>query len=329
MDKKVERIINLYNRLNEGEVLNKSDEAVRFDVNEKSIQRDFEDIRAYFANDPGSNRELVYDRTKKGYVLVQNQKHNLTNSEILTVCKILLESRSLVKEEMYPIIDKLLQCCVPLVNYKRVADLIANEKFHYIEPRHLKRFVDEMWNISSAVFEHRLMRIRYQKLKEPDKVMRMIQPVGLMFSEYYFYLNAYIVEQNAGGEYVHKYDYPAIFRIDRIESYKNLKIKFKLPYANRFEEGEFRKRIQFMYPGKLQKVQFKYKGTTPEPVLDRLPTAEVKKLEDDYFLIEAEVYGKGIIMWLLSQGDKVEVIKPAKMREEIKKILTDMLNLYN
>ena len=118
MDKKVERIINLYNRLVEGEVLIKADEAARFEVNERSIQRDLEDIRAYFANDLESNRELIYDRTQKGYVLVQNQKKSLTNSEILTVCKILLESRSLTKEEMYPIIDKLLQCCVPYDNYK-------------------------------------------------------------------------------------------------------------------------------------------------------------------------------------------------------------------
>ena len=118
MDKKVERIINLYNRIIEGEVINKADEAERFGVNERSIQRDLEDIRAYFANDYESNRELIYDRSRKGYVLVQNQQKSLTNSEILTVCKILLESRAMVKEEMYPIIDKLLQCCVPYGNYK-------------------------------------------------------------------------------------------------------------------------------------------------------------------------------------------------------------------
>ena len=46
MDKKVERIINLYNRVVEGEVLVKADEAARFGVNERAIQRDLEDIRA-------------------------------------------------------------------------------------------------------------------------------------------------------------------------------------------------------------------------------------------------------------------------------------------
>ena len=310
MDKKVERIINLYNRLAEGEVLNKADEAARFEVNERSIQRDFEDIRAYFANDPESNRELIYDRTQKGYVLVQNQKKSLTNSEILTVCKILLESRSLTKEEMYPIIDKLLQCCVPYGNYKKVADLIGNEKFHYLEPHHGKKFVDTMWDIGSAVNEHRLMRIRYQKLKEPDKVMRMIQPVGIMFSEYYFYLCAYMCASEETPD-VPKRPFPTIYRLDRIAEYEILDEHFHVPYADRFEEGEFRKRIQFMFGVELRTIKFLYKGLSIEAILDRFPTAEILH-DDNGWLVKAEVYGDGVDIWLRGQGDLIEVVDGGK-----------------
>ena len=311
MDKKVERIINLYNRLVEGEVLNKADEAARFEVNERSIQRDLEDIRAYFANDPESNRELIYDRTQKGYVLVQNQKKSLTNSEILTVCKILLESRSLTKEEMYPIIDKLLQCCVPYGNYKKVADLIGNEKFHYLEPHHGKKFVDTMWDIGSAVNEHRLMRIRYQKLKEPDKVMRMIQPVGIMFSEYYFYLCAYMCASEETPD-VPKRPFPTIYRLDRIAEYEILDEHFHVPYADRFEEGEFRKRIQFMFGGELRRIKFISKGLSVEAVLDRFPTAEIVEHNEKGWLIKAEVYGDGVDIWLKGQGDLIEIIDGGK-----------------
>ena len=311
MDKKVERIINLYNRLAEGEVLNKADEAARFEVNERSIQRDLEDIRAYFANDPESNRELIYDRTQKGYVLVQNQKKSLTNSEILTVCKILLESRSLTKEEMYPIIDKLLQCCVPYGNYKKVSDLIGNEKFHYLEPHHGKKFVDTMWDIGSAVNEHRLMRIRYQKLKEPDKVMRMIQPVGIMFSEYYFYLCAYMSASEETPD-VPKRPFPTIYRLDRIAEYEILDEHFHVPYADRFEEGEFRKRIQFMFGGELRTIKFLYKGLSIEAVLDRFPTAEVLQHDDKGWLVKAAFYGDGVDIWLRGQGDLIEVVDGGK-----------------
>ena len=83
-----------------------------------------------------------------------------------------------------------------------------------------------------------------------------------------------------------------------------------------------------MYAGKLQKVVLKYYGNNPEPILDRLPTARVIEQYDNECTIEAEVYGKGIIMWLLSQGRKVEVLKPESMRDEMKSVLHEMLSLY-
>lgn len=79
-----------------------------------------------------------------------------------------------------------------------------------------------------------------------------------------------------------------------------------------FQEGEFRKRIQFMYGGELENVRFVYKGPSVEAVLDRLPTAKAKKNEDGTYLVAAEVYGKGIDMWLRSQGNYVENISHFK-----------------
>lgn len=78
-------------------------------------------------------------------------------------------------------------------------------------------------------------------------------------------------------------------------------------YSERFEEGEFRKRVQFMFPGSLIKLQFKYTGKSVEAILDRLPTARVLSEKDGATIIEAEVYGKGILMWLLSQGSTIEM----------------------
>lgn len=297
----------MYNQILDGEVLVKAKEAARHGVTERSIQRDIDDLRAYFAERRGSGRELIYDRRQKGYVLLEPSRKTLTNSEILTVCKILLESRSLTKEEMYPIIDKLLQCCVPYDSYKKVANLIGNEKYHYLEPHHGKKFVDDMWQISSAVYEHRLMRIRYQKLKEPDKVMRLIQPVGIMFSEYYFYLCAYISASEEMPD-VPRRPFPTIYRIDRIAEFEVLEEHFHVPYADRFQEGEFRKRIQFMFGGELRTVCFKYKGLSIEAVLDRFPTAEIIAHDDTGWLINAEVYGDGVDMWLRSQGNNIEII---------------------
>jgi predicted DNA-binding transcriptional regulator YafY len=105
--------------------------------------------------------------------------------------------------------------------------------------------------------------------------------------------------------------------------------KFKIPYANRFEEGEFRKRVQFMYAGELVKLQFRYSGNSIEAILDRLPTARVLSEDKDGCVVEAEVYGKGVLMWLLSQGDMVEILKPDSYRSEMKELLEQMLKKYS
>lgn len=61
-----------------------------------------------------------------------------------------------------------------------------------------------------------------------------------------------------------------------------------------------------MYGGKLEHIRFRYTGPSLEAVLDRLPTAQVIKAEENGWLISAEVFGKGIDMWLRSQGEYVE-----------------------
>ena len=305
------RTLDMYVRLCEGKTVNKSEASRKFGVDERSIQRDIDDIRAFLdeRSMSGDGRTIEYDRTKKGFVMLGEEPSMMTNSEILAVSKILLESRAFTKRELKTILDKLVEGCVPLKNMKLVSDLIANEKYHYVELNHKEYIQDKLWEIGSDIHEHKLISLEYAKANSPEEtIKRVVEPVAILFSEYYFYLNAYIDEKDDSGNYVHKYSYPAIFRIDRIKNYKQLNERFKVSYANRFEEGEFRKRIQFMYAGKLQRVVLKFYGENPEPILDRLPTACVTQQYDNECTIEAEVYGKGVIMWLLSQGSKVEKV---------------------
>ena len=326
------RILDMYVRFCEGKVINKAEEARKFGVDERSIQRDIDDIRAFLEErniSVGDTRQIEYDRAKKGFLMTGAEPSMMTNSEILAVSKILLESRAFTKREMKVILDKLVEGCVPLKNMKLVSELIANEKYHYVELHHKEYIQDKLWSIGLDIEEHNLVSLRYARANAPrESIKRIVEPVSILFSEYYFYLNAFIVEKDESGKYVHKYSYPAIFRIDRIKNYRQLGEKFRVSYANRFEEGEFRKRVQFMYTGNLMKVQLKFYGDNPEAILDRMPTARVIEQYDKECLIEAEVYGKGCLMWLLSQGSMVEIIQPEGLREDMKNTLIKMLERY-
>lgn len=310
---KVMRVLNIYKRLMEGEIINKETEANYYGVTTRSIQRDIDDIRSFMdkENDSaGVINSVIYDYVNKGYKLEQVYNMKLSNGEILAICKILLDSRAFTKDEMTNVLNKLIESCVAKESKTLVQDLIKNEAFHYVELTHKSEFIDKMWDIGNAIRSCNYIQMEYHRSKDNEIVSRKVKPVAIMFSEYYFYLTAFIDDKKVRADFdVINDSFPTIYRIDRIESYKVLPEKFKIPYTNRFEEGEFRKRIQFMFGGKLQKVKFKYRGNSIEAVLDRLPTAKVLDKIDGEYIISAEVFGKGIDIWFRSQGNDVEVIE--------------------
>ena len=73
-----------------------------------------------------------------------------------------------------------------------------------------------------------------------------------------------------------------------------------------------------MFGGKLNRVRFKYTGPSIEAVLDRLPTAQIISQDEEGWMVEAEVFGKGIEMWLRSQGAWVKVTSLTEYVEEMK-----------
>ena len=70
---KAERILSMYDRLLEGRTLIKKEEAQRFQVGSRTIQRDIDDIRAHLSERSDTGKELVFDRRKMGYVIKNNR----------------------------------------------------------------------------------------------------------------------------------------------------------------------------------------------------------------------------------------------------------------
>ncbi len=294
------RLLSIYERLNKGEIIEKAQLAECFGVTQKTIQRDIEDLRAYITEAHFAEGEVAikYDKVKNGYYLVRFEREWLRNEEVMALCKILLESRALCKEELNSLISKLLTQVVPN-DRRKIENIIRSEQHHYVPLKHGKYLFSILWELSQLIINSELTRFTYAR-QDGVTNERLVKPVAIMFSEYYFYLIAYMAEGNK--------DFPTVFRIDRITDLKGTKQHFSIPYKDRFNEGEFRKRVQFMYSGELQRITFEFSGPSLEAVLDRLPTAEVISEKDGVYKIRTEVYGKGIQMWLRSQGDWIKNI---------------------
>lgn len=309
------RILSIHDRLNRGEIINKKDAAKRYEVDERTIQRDIADLKIFLEKD-FSQREIVYDRQQCGYVIKQRGEISFSDSDIFSVCKVLFDSRAFSKDDMNRILNTLIMLSD---DRKRISEMIANERFYYVPPKHNKTIIDDIWKISESIRHQNIVDIQYEK-QDGTLSNYAINPVGLVFNEYYFYL---IAVKNGLDEQGSR-----VYRVDRFRKYDISDTHFEKTEKDRFKEGQFRKRIQFMYTGELKKITFKFWGDSLEAVLDRLPTAEVISQSEKESIVEAEVYGEGFKKWLLSQCEYLEVLKPQSYRDEIKETISKMCRNY-
>lgn len=320
-DLKTTRMLRIFERLMQGELIEKQVEAERYGVHAKSIQRDIEDLRNYlletYPEEIGTG--IFYDQHRKGYYLHRDQTNWFNSPEILALAKILLESRAFNKEEMNQLLDKIVMQST-LAERRNIKELIQNERHLYMPLQHRQALFTRIWDISEAVRQRVMIEIKYNRIGDQQVIERRLEPQGIIFSEYYFYLVAYI----NGSEY----EYPAIYRLDKIVEYKLSEEHFYVPYEKRFQEGELRKRIQFMQSGSLMKLRLRFWGESLEAALDRLPTAHIIEQDGNSAILEAEVFGRGIKMWLLSQAQYLEVLKPDDLRKEMRKTIQAMGRVY-
>lgn len=136
--KKGSRLLDLNLRFAFGEVINKKTAAADYQVNERTVQRDIETIRNYYAEkyaDTGERKELVYNRALKGYQLTSGKNAELTGKEVYAISKILLESKAFTKEEMLGIQEKLMNTLVIEEERNRVKLLYGGRiRLNYLQP---------------------------------------------------------------------------------------------------------------------------------------------------------------------------------------------------
>lgn len=71
---KVLRVLDIYKKLMDGELINKAQEAHNYNVAERSIRRDIDDIKSFMAQEAdktGVIRTVDYDYQDKGYRLIE------------------------------------------------------------------------------------------------------------------------------------------------------------------------------------------------------------------------------------------------------------------
>lgn len=314
---KITRILMLYQRLIQGEHINKKSFSIEHSINERSVDRDIEDLRL-FLSEIYSTHELLFDKISNSYYLTGCYDNEITGIELMALLKILMSSRAFINEEMEGILAGIMGL-VSRQNQKQLIDVVKNELDNYKSPVHNKAILKLQWDLNKCILNQKKIEITYYK-QSKEKVKRIVSPISVIFSEYYFYLVAFI-----DG---HNYDFPAFFRVDRIECFNVFDEIYSKSLYEKYNVGDMKKCIQFMYAGNLMEVKLKCRNSILEPVLDRLPNSEIIDTDDEFKIIRCKIFGEGFIKWALSQGNQLEVLEPIELRKKLYEASLEIVDLY-
>lgn len=315
------RVLEIFFRGLRGEDLSVQELANEYGVSTKSITRSINDLKDFLADhrELVGNTEFEYSHQDKCYRLHMDEF--LTNKELFALVEVMIGARAFSKMELLALTDKLKRFTTT-EDRPKLNELIRKELYHYPEVKHdCESVQDRLWQIVNCITERKEITIEYYRM-DRKWVTHRLRPASVMFTDFYFYLIAFVTEGNT--------DKPYYFRIDRIKDITEHRKQYSSDGIPGFDEGELRKRSLFMWPGKLRTIRFEFSGPSVQAVLDKLPTAKIiERLGDNKYLIEAETYGDGIKMWLLSQGAWVKVVAPEEFVGEIMEEIEKMMKAYN
>lgn len=244
----------------------------------------------------------------------------LSNKELFALVEVMIGARAFSRMELLTMVEKLKRFTTT-EDRPKLNELIRKELYHYPEVKHdCESVQDTLWQLVNCITDKREITIEYYRM-DRKWVTHRLCPASVMFADHYFYLIAADPEKDLDKAYY--------FRVDRIKQITIHRRRQVGLDAVRFDEGLLRKRSLFMWPGPLRTIRFEFTGPSVQAVLDKLPTAKIiERMGSDRYLIEAETYGDGIKMWLLSQGSWVKVISPKEFAEEMADTIKAMMANY-
>lgn len=318
-NEKTFRVLSLYERIHKGGVINKNNEAIRFNVDRRTIQRDIAEIKHYLEQ-PNLSTTLQYSRRENGYVLYKQSPYWFSYGELLAICKVLVSSRAFSKKQTISILDKLMKMAD---EEKRnlIHEQLKNELFYYQSSEHKESQLELISKISWAIYKKKGVAIKYKTHQESKMSEIYLYPIGIVFFSQYFYL--FSISRGSVMEYI------SLHRLDKIISFE-VRSSQKITFGyNRIEIGKLMKGFPTEPLGEYINVRLHFLDVNFHDVTKEFPNAQIISKSKIGTIIEVKGFSNGIKQWVLKSLPMVEILEPKSLREEVMTILEKSLNIYN
>lgn len=213
------------------------------------------------------------------------------------------------------------------------------EKQVYIDNRNKCTNEEIYYNIdliNKAIMQKRKISFTYIKriiAEDRKEIVReekelTVSPYALIWSNDHYYL----VSNNS------KYNNLMHTRIDRMKKVEIIDEASRSfsevsPYRSFFDSADYSGKLFNMFSGDTQKLVLRCYDSILEEMVDRFgDDCQIKKgkiSKDNSFILETScTCSEGLVSWLMQFGNKVEVIEPESLKNDIMQRTQDILSLY-
>lgn len=213
------------------------------------------------------------------------------------------------------------------------------EKQVYIENRNKCTNEEIYYNIdlvNKAIVQKKKISFTYTKRKINENKKEIVReekhltvsPYALIWSNDHYYL----VSNNS------KYDNLMHTRIDRMKKVKIIDESARSfaevsPYKSFFDSADYSGKLFNMFSGDNQKLKLRCSDSILEEMVDRFgDDCDISKaandMSDTFVLDTSCVCSEGLVSWLMQFGNKVEVLSPESLKNDITEKTQEILNVY-
>lgn len=211
------------------------------------------------------------------------------------------------------------------------------EKQVYIEKRHKCSNEEIYYNIDiinraiqagkkiSFIYQKRQLDTQENQVVIQEKAFTL-SPYAMIWSNDHYYL----VANNP------KYDNLMHTRIDRmkkveISEEKSRRFSEVSPYKSYFDSADYSGKIFNMFSGDTQTLEMLCDNTMLEDIIDRFGTSATIRTGDDetkFYISTKCALSDGLVSWLMQFGERIEVLEPKSLREQIKTRAMKIAEIY-
>lgn len=273
----------------------------KFEVSQRTIYRDIDTlceagIPIYTTKGKGGGISLVEEFILNKALLSEEEQNNI------------LASLSGLKSINYPNADYTL---------KRLTNLFHRENIEWIDVDfsnwgNNKTQCDIFQILKSSIFNCNIIQFDYFN-SHGKKSNRIAEPIKLIFKGQAWYLSAFCRLKND-------------FRIFKISRMKNI-----ITLKETFERKEYKFSISSNDNTlKMINIKLKIHSSMAYRVYDEFLEENIKVLSDGSFIIDSTFpYNQWIYSYILSYGDKLEVLEPKNIKNEVKERLNKLIKIYS